>query len=260
MLIAISNNKKVFALDAKKGKDYYCPHCQQKLILRQGDIKIYHFAHQFDSNCESESESINHILVKKYLKENCGLDIEEKIGDKVVDAVDHNNKIIYEIQCSNIEYEEMMSRRKNAKQNGYKLYWLIDCKFKNCKFDYIKVNSLIKNSNYTMFFKINEELIINLVDIDYLNPKFGNFDGYEYECMTLFKYNSLSNETINDNIDLLYCINFDFKNYYKLDSAWNRVFDKYGLFSKYKGNFEFQQKGSEEKKLTDKKPKQDKLI
>ena len=52
MLFANDRNKKrVYILDIKEDEDYFCPSCNSKLILRRGEIKIHHFAHQKNSIC-----------------------------------------------------------------------------------------------------------------------------------------------------------------------------------------------------------------
>lgn len=46
----------VSAIDAIKGKKYYCPFCGTEMIVRQGKIRKWHFAHKADvHNCSYES-------------------------------------------------------------------------------------------------------------------------------------------------------------------------------------------------------------
>ncbi len=52
MLFAVDkNNIRTHIKDSKKGEDYFCPICHEKLIARRGKIKIHHFAHDKNSNC-----------------------------------------------------------------------------------------------------------------------------------------------------------------------------------------------------------------
>lgn len=54
------------AQKAKKTFDYYCPACHEKMILRQGTEKVWHFAHP-SNNCTSES--YEHATAKKLIQE-----------------------------------------------------------------------------------------------------------------------------------------------------------------------------------------------
>ena len=40
---------------AEKGKPYFCPACQDTVILRKGEIKTAHFAHKASENCNQET-------------------------------------------------------------------------------------------------------------------------------------------------------------------------------------------------------------
>ena len=73
MLVAIDeNNMRVYANEAKKVDKYgnkikyYCPHCHSELVLKQGPIKIPHFAHKQNTDCffKDGGESYTHILMK----------------------------------------------------------------------------------------------------------------------------------------------------------------------------------------------------
>ncbi|MEQ6359502.1 competence protein CoiA family protein [Thermoanaerobacter thermohydrosulfuricus] len=43
------------AKEAEKGKQYYCPSCGEKVILRKGKIRTAHFAHKANANCSEET-------------------------------------------------------------------------------------------------------------------------------------------------------------------------------------------------------------
>ena len=40
---------------AEKGKSYFCPACQDTVILRKGKIKTAHFAHKASETCNQET-------------------------------------------------------------------------------------------------------------------------------------------------------------------------------------------------------------
>jgi hypothetical protein len=41
--------------DAEKDKRYFCPACREPVVLRQGEIKVAHFAHKVSDNCNQET-------------------------------------------------------------------------------------------------------------------------------------------------------------------------------------------------------------
>lgn len=46
-----TEKKCVFPTEAQKGKEYFCPKCSEPLIVKQGNIRVHHFAHKADTNC-----------------------------------------------------------------------------------------------------------------------------------------------------------------------------------------------------------------
>jgi hypothetical protein len=61
-------DKLVYIVDALKGTNYFCPECKTPLILRAGEVKIKHFAHQSLGNCTNES--VLHKVYKMVLANN----------------------------------------------------------------------------------------------------------------------------------------------------------------------------------------------
>jgi hypothetical protein len=130
---AIDGETKHYILPEKalKGNLYTCVECNQKVILRQGDIRVHHFAHlnpttkckYYENPGESETHKHAKLLLKKWLEEkrlitlhwNCQndtpigfcrireeYDIEYKDGDEViVEYRDVNKKYIADIAVIN---------------------------------------------------------------------------------------------------------------------------------------------------------------
>ena len=40
-----ADHHRVYAFDAEKGQEYYCPVCVNQVIPRQGEVNSWHFAH-----------------------------------------------------------------------------------------------------------------------------------------------------------------------------------------------------------------------
>ena len=65
-----SNGEIVQAQFAERNTDYYCPVCQQKVVLRRGAMKIPHFSHRSIYDCFSNvyrKESLSHLQGKYML-------------------------------------------------------------------------------------------------------------------------------------------------------------------------------------------------
>lgn len=80
MLVAMTEQQQLFHLTSKypldelqklkKQQSFFCPQCKEQLLLKAGQIKIPHFAHQKNSECDSlfsEGESAAHLLGKQQL-------------------------------------------------------------------------------------------------------------------------------------------------------------------------------------------------
>ena len=80
MLVAMTEQQQLFHLTSKypldelqklkKQQSFFCPQCKEQLLLKAGHIKIPHFAHQKNSECDSlfsEGESAAHLLGKQQL-------------------------------------------------------------------------------------------------------------------------------------------------------------------------------------------------
>lgn len=80
MLVAMTEQQQLFHLTSKfpldelqklkKHQSFFCPQCKEQLLLKAGHIKIPHFAHQKNSDCDSlfsEGESAAHLLGKQQL-------------------------------------------------------------------------------------------------------------------------------------------------------------------------------------------------
>lgn len=133
MLVAMDKDKnRYIAENAEKIRDYFCRDCEEKVIIKKGNIKIHHFAHYPDSKCEySIGESFEHEKSKetiaKILKDT-GSQIEleykpENINRRA-DVFVFDWNLAIEIQYSPISEEELNERTKDYKNSGYRVVWL----------------------------------------------------------------------------------------------------------------------------------------
>lgn len=61
-----NENHLICAEGAEKGRDYFCPSCGEKMILRKGTIRRPHFAHKVNTE-HCSYESYLHIIAKKQI-------------------------------------------------------------------------------------------------------------------------------------------------------------------------------------------------
>ncbi|MBS4203642.1 competence protein CoiA family protein [Lederbergia citrea] len=50
-----------------KDKKYYCPSCMESVIAKKGNINAHHFAHNANSSCLTNEETMLHYFSKHYL-------------------------------------------------------------------------------------------------------------------------------------------------------------------------------------------------
>lgn len=81
-----SHQDLVTAISAKKGQDYFCIECNEKMIARQGEIRVEHFAHHVNTgNCNAESAL--HKSGKAMIKQ------------MIEDGIERGNKILVKPHC-----------------------------------------------------------------------------------------------------------------------------------------------------------------
>lgn len=71
MIIAFDENHQIRQINETiRDKKYYCIQCNEQLILKKGNIKIHHFSHKKNSNCNGETwqHKYSKILVINNLK------------------------------------------------------------------------------------------------------------------------------------------------------------------------------------------------
>lgn len=147
-----SSGQPVIADEAVKGENYICPECKANLIVKQGSIVCWHFAHHSESRCEyGTGESMEHEAAKLHfyrtLKKSgrwAEVDIERTIktplGIRRADVFARANsgqQFVFEIQCSPISQYDFSIRTKSYKSAGIRCIWLphgnrLDHLFQSC--------------------------------------------------------------------------------------------------------------------------------
>ncbi|MTC16844.1 competence protein CoiA [Providencia alcalifaciens] len=135
MLTALQNGKVVFARDAKKPGEFVCPECGELVTLRKGRIKIHHFAHKPPVVCSyGRGETLAHQEAKLELYDVLmadptvsNVEIEKSFGTVRADvyAVIDETPVVFEIQCSTLDFDTLTKRTKAYTAKGISLCWLL---------------------------------------------------------------------------------------------------------------------------------------
>lgn len=123
MKFALVHNIKTEASKAAKG---ICPGCGSELIAKCGDIKLHHWSHKGNRNCDPwwENETIWHRSWKNnFLAEWQEVTlIDEGTGEKHIADVRTDQGIVIEFQHSHLHPEERISREHFHKN----MVWVVD--------------------------------------------------------------------------------------------------------------------------------------
>ena len=100
----------------------YCPLCNQEVISKCGNIKIWHWSHKSNFECDSfkEPESEWHINWKNKFPKEC----QEVIIGKHRADIRTKNRLIIELQNSPISSKEIFEREQYYK----KMIWILNGK------------------------------------------------------------------------------------------------------------------------------------
>jgi competence CoiA-like predicted nuclease len=106
-----------------------CPHCDDIVISKCGEINAWHWAHKTECKYHTEPETEWHFSWKQRAI-SFGLQIEFGFERHITDAIDVTNKICYEFQYSPISRLELVDRVIHYKSNGYITKSIFDYKQK----------------------------------------------------------------------------------------------------------------------------------
>lgn len=118
-------------IEILKNQCYFCPVCKQPLLIKNGKVKIPHFAHYSNNNCciYSEGETYEHLALKQFFVNWCEKDAIPYELEKYLPEVNQRpdllvGKIALEIQCSPLSVKRLVERTKNYQKYGYLPIWI----------------------------------------------------------------------------------------------------------------------------------------
>ncbi|MDN4073685.1 competence protein CoiA [Fictibacillus terranigra] len=115
---------------------FYCPHCKEKVRIKAGNLKIWHFSHLPGlSNCIlSSGESIYHLLGKKLLYEQAIKEFPETLLEPFFPEISQRPDLFIppggaiEFQCSTIPAPVFIDRCKGYINCGLAPVWILSKK------------------------------------------------------------------------------------------------------------------------------------
>ena len=122
MKYALINDEKI---EATKGAKGFCPSCGSELIAKCGELKVNHWSHKGNRNCDQWLE--NETEWHRSWKDNFPIEWQEvvhydEIGEKHIADVKTQSGWILEFQHSFLNPEERLSRNTFYR----KLVWVVD--------------------------------------------------------------------------------------------------------------------------------------
>jgi competence CoiA-like predicted nuclease len=123
MKFALVDNDKI---EATKGAKGICPGCGSELIAKCGDIKLHHWAHKGNRNCDLwwENETEWHRQWKNnFLKEWQEVILRDELtGEKHIADIRTSYGVVIEFQHSHIDPQERIKRESFYKN----MVWVVD--------------------------------------------------------------------------------------------------------------------------------------
>lgn len=211
--ISLAGNRNLEKLkELRKLQSFYCPECEERVILKAGTKKIPHFAHQHGSSCtesyerESEYHLKGKIALYEWLQSQGLSPVLEPFLKEIAQRPDIGfiyNGIQYaiEYQCSTIPEELFRKRTENYFNEGIIPIWIMagkNIKRKShnqialSKFDYL---FLTKNSSRTSYILAFCSVMNSLITIQHIIPTTVK------NSLSRLSVKSLKSATLNDLIN-----------------------------------------------------------
>lgn len=158
-IFAIDDDDLIHASDAEASKIYWCQYCFGPLKRRKGKLRFAHFYHlKTTPTCRLYSKSEDHLVAQLEIKKKFpegALQMERpflqinRVGDLCWEA----EKIVFEIQCSQMSEKEAQMRTRDYRSIGYDVVWLLDDRYFNKKISRPAEHFFRKNGGYYLHTK-----------------------------------------------------------------------------------------------------------
>ena len=126
-----SSGQLIHARQADKHMNYTCLECQKIVRLRGGPQRQTHFYHLEPIDlCRQHQKGPIHLQLQLYFLQelpsgDCKIEYPFPSINRIADVVWFSQKLVFEIQCSPISAEEVMSRNRDYEQEGWSVVWIL---------------------------------------------------------------------------------------------------------------------------------------
>lgn len=217
-----ANNENDIRVDidnAVKGECYYCPVCNNSMIIKRGKIVSPHFAHKSNVHCDPwyvKKMSYWHRRMQNKFPPNMrevALWNDDKTEFHIADALIGSNGegTVFEFQHSNISVNEFLERTQFYMNIGYSVVWIFDyqhSEYPKCMYyqesgysENVKRvtwpgRDRVRMFDSEVFRSFMEEISINtegrVTVLFHVNTGLGKLRSYRYQdCFTSYKWEYL---------------------------------------------------------------------
>lgn len=215
---------------ANRTSKYYCEICENEVVMKMGDIRRHHFAHQKDTFCKDTwhyDMSDWHFEWQNRFPVECQEIVKEYNGKRHrADVLIEKKKIVIEFQHSNLSSKEFDERNVFYNALGYKVIWIFDAiasynkkeieNYDEQKWSWKRPRKTLdnydyKNKNIEVYLQLSDEpddeYIIKVVWC----PKDNGFSRFVFDGKCYF-YNDFTTLVNENNVNATY--EFKLKNLY----------------------------------------------
>jgi competence protein CoiA len=123
-------NSLIAAHQALRQQDYHCVECKSLLRLRGGSQRQLHFYHfHTKQHCGLSKKSLTHLQIQFYIQKKLNLpdtSLEYRFPhiQRIADVFWSEKNIVFEIQCSKIPIQTLLSRTQDYRSIGINVVWI----------------------------------------------------------------------------------------------------------------------------------------
>lgn len=130
-IFALEEKNLIFIDRAQRKGSYCCPLCHGELGVKKGKKKRNHFFHLSRSNCLLSQKNGAHLATQMrlahFLPEKA-LEVSFPEIHRIADVYWKEKKIVFEVQCSSITFEEIFKRQSDYQKIGLEIIWVFHTK------------------------------------------------------------------------------------------------------------------------------------
>jgi len=120
------------ARESVRGTDYFCLECGSPVRLRLGEERRAHFYHtEPREDCRESGKSLEHLMTQFHIQKAFpGAILERRFPEvaRIADVALMKEKLIFEIQCSQMTAVEAIARTRDYNSLGFTVIWVLHTK------------------------------------------------------------------------------------------------------------------------------------